>query len=136
MTVWNKRDTGNAIVALYRYYSIQCWIEILKKTTKSFCLGFILRTSLIWCNITNLYTKIRWQQVCSNDTHGCILDTLQIFWEAPKIQVHIYHTWVLPLLVYMNTAGLLDHKYLNRTLQQEIDLQSILFLQHFLWYLS
>lgn len=118
------------------YFSTQCWIQILKKTTKSLCLGFKLRTSLIWNNITNLYTRIKWLQVCSNCTHGCILDTLQIFWEAPKILVHIYHTWVLPLLVYMNTAGLLDHKCLNRTLQEETVLQSILFLQHFLWYLS
>lgn len=130
MTVWDKWDTGNATVALY--YSTQCWIQILKKTTQSLCLGFKLRTSLIWSNITNLYTTIRWQQLCSNYTHGCILDTLQIFWEGPKILVHIYHTWVLPLLVYMNTAGLLDHKCLNRTLQEEIMLQSTLFLQHFL----
>jgi len=108
----------------------------LKKTTQSLCLGFKLRTSLIWSNITNLYTEIWRKQLCSNYTHGCILDTLQIFWEAPKILVHIYRTWVLPLLVYMNTAGLLDHKCLNRTLQEEIVLQSILFLQHFLWYPS
>jgi hypothetical protein len=65
------------------------------------------------------YLVIKSLILCSPNTYGCILGIPQIFWEDPRILVHIDHIWVPLLLVYMNTAELQDHKCLSMILQQE-----------------